>query len=402
MFDILAFVSDEQLLLLTDDRLLLFSESEKTTSVTSTVSASTACDVTPVPANAVLQPGGEPLLDPDGDFIAEPTIVPVAISRVEVTTAMRLLVQVGAEVSSTVDVTTASFALYVLSLARVSSGVDVTTDVASQLPPVEIAVTSNVDVGTVVASQPTAVLAGMVGVGGTVLITATAHLVSHVEVLSEISLVHAATVASLVEETFEVVVAAPAAVTSILDATTTVAGDAITPPGILGGLRARLVRDSLAMMLEDELGGLGWFDAGRRHLPVRFIAEPLEQSESLQPNLITVSTHSVDHAPVEVGSDLGASRSTAVVEIYAQDESFGEHLWGDVRDVLRGRVGARLRPVFPILDLRLATPVSLGYAQVVDVTAGREWAQAEPLWQRNWFRVEATVEDVYLGDPPEE
>jgi hypothetical protein len=190
----------------------------------------------------------------------------------------------------------------------------------------------------------------------------------------------------------------PFAVTSSAQVTSTVTATPGPPPPLVGGLRARLLRDSCILALETGLDELGWFDNGRRHRSITFAKEPLRYDEPVEPNLIGLSLGDLSETDIEVGSSLVTASWALAVDVFAEDESLGQHLWGDIRDLLRGRLASRVRSTVPIMDLRQATPSQVGYAEVVDVIATRQWAMVEAPWQRTWFRVEATVEDTYFGE----
>lgn len=165
---------------------------------------------------------------------------------------------------------------------------------------------------------------------------------------------------------------------------------------IVGGLRARLLHDSLQLMVQDGLTALGWFDAGRSHLPIRFVRESLDWDEPVTFNLLIVSTSSRKTGFVEVGSDLSEDTVTVSIDIYAQNDSVATDLTNDVRDLLRGRLdNGAMNGSMPILDLRMATPVAVGNAILMDVRATRMPSKATAAYARHWFGVDVNVIDTY-------
>lgn len=165
---------------------------------------------------------------------------------------------------------------------------------------------------------------------------------------------------------------------------------------IVGGLRARLLQDSLHLFLLNGLTTLGWLDSNRRHRPVRIQAQPARWQEPIEPNLIALDFLSVDNREFEVGSNLTADDLLAHIEIYAESDSLGIDLSNDVRDLVRGRLtsigsGGSL----PVFDLRQGNPPIIGHLHVDRVSAIRNVSPTEDAWVRHWYRVRCEFTDVY-------
>ena len=169
---------------------------------------------------------------------------------------------------------------------------------------------------------------------------------------------------------------------------------------VVGGLRYRLAHDSCTEMLRAALEALGWFDAGRRHRVVRILREPANWDEPIEPNLICVSTQDSEAIEAELGSSLTGVVVPYIFDIYAESESVGLHLSGDIFDILRGRHPDAGREVakFSILDFRAATPEEIGYGVIADVERSRTPMRVERPWLQNWFVISANVTDHYFGD----
>jgi hypothetical protein len=166
----------------------------------------------------------------------------------------------------------------------------------------------------------------------------------------------------------------------------------------VGGLRARLLQDSVQQFIENSLIAFGWFDAGRSHGPIEFVATPIDWSRVIQYNAITVSTRSRSADEDEVGSNLTQRTVFVNVDIYAESESLAVDLSNDVRDLLRGRLpGGATNGSLPILDYRMATPDAVGHATVIEVRATRvptQTVSTQP-HTKHWFGVDATLLDHY-------
>jgi hypothetical protein len=167
---------------------------------------------------------------------------------------------------------------------------------------------------------------------------------------------------------------------------------------IVGGLRARLVRDSFSELVQQGLTALGWFDPGRSHRPVTMVAKPKHWTVPVKANTITVDFTGSTVEEWEVGSPLTQDTAIAYVEVYAENDSVGLHIANDIRDWLRGRLQATpVNVTFPIYDYRLgATAPILGYMDIRNVHALRNTAISNELWLRHWFRVRCEIRDTYM------
>jgi hypothetical protein len=164
---------------------------------------------------------------------------------------------------------------------------------------------------------------------------------------------------------------------------------------IVGGLRLRLLRDSLHHLIDDALDERGWYDPDRQHRPVNFLAHPLPWNVPVEPNVISLEIQGTTVAEAETGSFLSTDTITAFVDIYAENDSFGVDISNDIRDILRGRLGQNEGGTVPLYDYRNATPPVIGHIAITDIRALRNSAMAQELWQRHWFRVRCEIQDSY-------
>lgn len=136
-----------------------------------------------------------------------------------------------------------------------------------------------------------------------------------------------------------------------------------------GGIRTRLISDSVYHLVHDSLGDLGWFDPGRNHKPIQMRTEPYPNREDIPLNAVVVSDTVTTDEDAELGSNLGEMATTYYVDFYAESEALGKDLIGDVRDILRGRIPSigRTDSTLPVYDWRMATPSLLFYCDIQDV-----------------------------------
>lgn len=166
---------------------------------------------------------------------------------------------------------------------------------------------------------------------------------------------------------------------------------------IVGGLRIRLLYDSLYNEIERALTALGWFDSGRRHLPINFIDEPIDESEEVSFNTLVLYAEDGDSLQEEMGSALAEHRRTFYLDFYAENTAVGEHMIFDLQAMLEGRMPSISRDTnyFTVYDYRQATPPAIATAEIgEDVIVDRAVVYNYP-WQKNWFSCQFTVSDFY-------
>lgn len=167
---------------------------------------------------------------------------------------------------------------------------------------------------------------------------------------------------------------------------------------IVGGIRARLIRDSVYHCIYDALAELGWFDSGRRHLPIVFDGGLVDQAEEIQLNTVALVDEDLVADDLELGSNLAEHNWTFYVDFYAENDVIGKELINDVRDILAGRMSTigRAHSSVTVYDYREATPSELFTVQLEDIVVDRAHDFPKP-WLKHWYACRFTVVDAY-GD----
>lgn len=167
---------------------------------------------------------------------------------------------------------------------------------------------------------------------------------------------------------------------------------------LVGGLRARLLHDSVQNAVKDGLQVLGWFDPGRAHRPIEFLNEPADWDREITANSMAITTRSYVPDWIEVGSLLTQDTVVLDIDIYGETDSLVMHLANDIRDLLRGRldIGPQ-RGSLPILDFQMATPVPIGHAVITDVRVTRLRPQVNRPISLHWFGVDIELFDTYYS-----
>lgn len=172
---------------------------------------------------------------------------------------------------------------------------------------------------------------------------------------------------------------------------------------IVGGLRQRLIRDSIYFTIYDALEQLGWFTTVVARKPITFEPEPLDNSVAVPLNTLNLFDEDIRESDLELGSNGVETRQTFYVDFYAEDNSVGRDMINDVRDIVAGRMPAigRDSSTIDVVDWRLSEPVKLFYVDIEDVMVDRATDFPRP-WLKHWFTCRFAVLDAYVPmlDPP--
>lgn len=153
-----------------------------------------------------------------------------------------------------------------------------------------------------------------------------------------------------------------------------------------GGIRGRLIKDSLYFMLKGCLEDLGWFTPGANFSPINFIPKALDTDERIEFNTMTLSSGNFWEAELEMGSNAAETTKTYYVDFFAEDDALGEQLITDVKAIAAGRYPliGREHPTLEVLDYRLATPVPMFNVDIASVRVDRAQDFPKP-WLKNWW-----------------
>lgn len=167
----------------------------------------------------------------------------------------------------------------------------------------------------------------------------------------------------------------------------------------VGGLRQRLIHDSLWNMITTSLDELGWLDSGRDHMPIILRASPVPLDEEIRLNTIALSDENIVERDDELGSLMAEHRQTYYVDFFAENEAIGKHLINDIRAIIAGRFTTigRSRPEFAVYDYTQATPPVIFHCELEDVVVDRARDFPKP-WQRFWYVCRFDVVDHYADE----
>lgn len=156
---------------------------------------------------------------------------------------------------------------------------------------------------------------------------------------------------------------------------------------LVGGLRDRMVIESLSNHITDELTTLGWFDAGREHEPIVVVTGFPNDTDDVELNTIAFSVEEAMGEDQELGSKSEIHQTSFFVDMFMENDSVGWHLSGDVYYFLKKN------PHLDIFDYSTGgNPVDF-QAELMDVDR-RKPTRAVSAWQRHWFTVSFIAEDT--------
>lgn len=164
-----------------------------------------------------------------------------------------------------------------------------------------------------------------------------------------------------------------------------------------GGLRHKLIRESFAAMIRESLTELGWFSSTLQAKPVVLLTEQYDASSEIKPNAIGISNEGMMAEEWEMGSTLEETRWQTYLDIFAEDESIGVHLSGDLYDIIRGKIAGRVNSDFRVYDYSKPENLFLFYCQLenVEIARVREWNQP---FNRYWWVIGCEIVDYYSGE----
>lgn len=165
---------------------------------------------------------------------------------------------------------------------------------------------------------------------------------------------------------------------------------------IVGGLRARLIRDSVWHVVDDALRDLGWYTTQVSRQAVTFVPTPLDPGTEVPLNTLGLGDMLDVPTEVEMGSDLTEFQWDMHVDIYGENDDVSLHIAGDLEAALAGRMPSigRGRPTVDVWDYTLATPVVVFAVSIEDVRRAKAHDFPQP-WLRFWRSVTFTVIDTY-------
>jgi len=146
-----------------------------------------------------------------------------------------------------------------------------------------------------------------------------------------------------------------------------------------GGLRTRMILESILRAIEADLTTRGWFSPGE-FAPITIIDEYPDDNDEVAINTIAFSIGDSATIPMELGAKSEEISFPIYVDMFAESDGLGRQVVGDVY----GYVMKNQR--FSIYDYREATPTEEFVVQYMDRSAGTSKPdRAVNAWQKHWY-----------------
>lgn len=157
---------------------------------------------------------------------------------------------------------------------------------------------------------------------------------------------------------------------------------------LTGGLRYRMMAESIYRDVEAFLTAEGWFDAGRYHRPITMVDEYPEEGTEVAVNTLAVSMGDSFTQPTELGSQAESMSVPFFCDFFGENDALGRHIIGDIYEHVQKK------KVFDILDYQQATPpVDFQVSVVEQASEIRKPERATNPWQKHWYVAAFLVED---------
>lgn len=153
-----------------------------------------------------------------------------------------------------------------------------------------------------------------------------------------------------------------------------------------GGLRDRMLIESLGDHVQTHLDSLGWFDSGRQHAPISIVNGFPTDTDRVELNTIAFSVENAVGDDAEMGSKAEVHGTAFFVDMFMEDDSVGWHLSGDVYAFFKKN------KVLDVYDYSQAGPPVDFQVEITDVDRRKPTRATNP-WQRHWFTVSCMAED---------
>lgn len=154
-----------------------------------------------------------------------------------------------------------------------------------------------------------------------------------------------------------------------------------------GGIRDRMIIESVVQAVTAELQTEGWFDAGRQHAALTIVDEFPQDTDEVATNTLAFSFETAVGRDAEMGSNAEEHTMNVFVDFFAESDALGRHVAGDIYAFFK-----ETRHV-PVYDYRLATPVVEFYAEVDEDVEKRKPSRAVNPWQKHWHVVAVSLTD---------
>lgn len=158
-----------------------------------------------------------------------------------------------------------------------------------------------------------------------------------------------------------------------------------------GGLRDRMVLESLRKNIVDHLDSLGWSDPNRYHDAIDYVDGFPEINDDVSLNTIAFSADRSSGFDLEMGSLAEEHGLSYFVDMFMEGDAVGWHISGDVYAFLKKN------RKLPVWDFAQVTDPIDFYVDVEEVERTKP-TRVTQAYQKHWFTVAFLVSDTRDND----
>lgn len=160
-------------------------------------------------------------------------------------------------------------------------------------------------------------------------------------------------------------------------------------PTYLGGIRHRLIYDSVFLTTKSAMSQLGWLQARAGNGPVIMNPDPIDdQDDNVALNTLALADEGTRDTGWEIGSAVTEMTWTMAWDFFAESKTVGMQVAHDLRDILAGRMPSvgRTEATVQVMDYTQATPTFLFLVYLDNIRVDRAHGFPQP-FRRWWYSV---------------
>lgn len=148
---------------------------------------------------------------------------------------------------------------------------------------------------------------------------------------------------------------------------------------LTGGLRDRMLQESIREHVVDHITSLGWFAAGREHSPLTVVTGFPDEGDEVAINTIAFSVEQASGADYELGSLAEEHATLFFIDMFMENDSVGWHLSGDIYFFLKAN------RALDVYDYENAKAVD--FRVDIEGVDRRKPARATKAYQKHWHTI---------------
>ena len=153
-----------------------------------------------------------------------------------------------------------------------------------------------------------------------------------------------------------------------------------------GGLRDRMLQESVREQITGHLQTLGWFDAGRYHGDITIVEGFPDDNAAVELNTVAFSAEQGQGNDYELGSKAEEHHMSMFIDMFMENDAVGWHLSGDIYAYLKKN------RVLDVYDYENAKTVD--FTVDIEGVDRRKPSRATNAWQKYWFTVSFLAVDT--------